>query len=92
MAGAAPLFATQCKQPLDAGTLNRLQISSLTDVQLQPGQTKQFQVFIPLGYAPDVTVPACVVWEVAPADKGAAIDQSGLLSMPPTLPLVRNSQ
>ncbi len=74
-------FASDCKQPLDADTLNRLQLGSFDDVQLQPGQSRQFQLIIPVGYAPDIKVPACVDWELKPAGKGATIDQTGLLSI-----------
>lgn len=74
-------IGSDCKQPLDPDTLSRVQLGSFDGVQLQPGQTRQFQVVIPVGCAPDIKVPACVVWEVKPAGKGAVIDQTGLLSI-----------
>lgn len=79
LAASSQLFAVQCKQPLDERTLNQLQLGRFDDVQLQPGQSKQFQLAILSGYAPDKTIPACVQWEVKPAGDGATIDQNGLL-------------
>jgi hypothetical protein len=78
---AAPLFGSQCKQPLDERTLNQLQLGWFGDVQLQPGQSKQFQLAILSSYAPDTKVAACVVWELKPAAQGATIDQNGLLKI-----------
>lgn len=74
-------FASPCKKPLDADTLARLRLGSFYDTQLQPGASKQFQLVIPVGYAPDIKVPACVTWEVKPAGKGAAIDEQGLFTV-----------
>jgi hypothetical protein len=74
-------FASPCKKPLDDNTLRQLRLGSFYDTQLQPGQTRQFELIIPVGYAPDIKVPACVSWEVKPAGKGATIDQQGLFAV-----------
>jgi len=81
LAGMAPLFASQCKQPLDEHTLNQLRLGYFDDFQLQPGQTKQFQLAILSPFAPDKAVPACVRWQVKPATESATIDLNGLLSV-----------
>ena len=73
--------ASDCKQPLDTDTLNQLRLGWYPDVQLRPGQTNQFELAILSTYAPATKVPACVVWKVEPAGKGASIDQKGLLKI-----------
>jgi hypothetical protein len=73
--------ASHCKQPLDADTLNQLQLGWHPDVQLQPGQTSQFELSILSTFAPAKKVPACVLWKIQPEGKGASIDQKGLLKI-----------
>lgn len=82
----APLaLASDCKQPLDPDTLNRLSLG-WTDVQLHPGDTHQFALAILSTFAPAQEVPACATWKVEPEGKGAAISSTGLLKIDPTTP------
>jgi hypothetical protein len=77
-------FATDCKQPLDQDTLNRL-LLGVTDVELQPGASYQFKLFVFGPSAPPMPedVPACATWKVEPEGKGATIDARGLLKIDP---------
>jgi len=61
--------ASDCKQPLDADTLERLRLG-VTDVQLHPGDTHRFALAIFSTYAPANEVAACAIWKVAPEGKG----------------------
>lgn len=77
-------FASDCKQPLDQDTLNRL-LLGVTDMELQPGASHQFKLFVFLPSAPPMPedVPACATWNVEPKGKGATIDAQGLLKIDP---------
>ena len=72
--------ADDCKQPLDAQTLNQLSLG-WDDVQLHPGDSHQFSLAILSTFAPAQEVPACVTWKVEPEGKGATISSTGLLSI-----------
>jgi hypothetical protein len=78
-------LAQDCRQPLDAETLNQLSLG-WTDVQLHPGESYQFSLAILSTYGPAKQIPACAVWKVAPAGKGATINSSGLLKIHPATP------
>ena len=84
--GASVAYAIDCKQPLDADTLKRLQLG-WTDVQLHPGDTHQFSLAILSTYAPSQEVPACTTWKVEPEGKGASISNTGLLKIDPKTPV-----
>lgn len=77
--------AWECTQPLDAQTLNQLQLG-WTDIQLRPGESHQFTLSILSTYAPAKEVPACATWKVDPEGKGASISPSGLLKIDPATP------
>jgi hypothetical protein len=77
----ATAFASDCRQPLDADTLERLQLGWSPDVQLQPGQSHQFELAILSTFAPSTKIPACAAWSVEPAAQGATIDSKGLLKI-----------
>lgn len=77
-------FASDCKQPLEQDTLNRL-LLGVIDVELQPGASYQFKLFVFQPSAPPMPedVPACATWKVEPVGKGATIDAQGLLKIDP---------
>ena len=79
-------WAFDCKQPLDADTLKRLQLG-WTEVQLHPGDTHQFSLAILSTYAPSEEVPACATWKVEPEGKGATISDTGLLKIDSKTPV-----
>ncbi|HLJ28521.1 MAG TPA: hypothetical protein VKY85_17565 [Candidatus Angelobacter sp.] len=78
-------LASDCKQPLDADTLNRLQLGA-SDVQLRPGENHQFTLAILSTFGPAQEVPACVAWKIEPAGKGATMSSAGLLKIDPATP------
>jgi hypothetical protein len=78
---AITAFASDCQRPLDADTLNQVQLGWQADVQLQPGGTHQFQLAILSTFAASTTVTACVEWSVEPSGKGAIIDSAGVLHL-----------
>src|SRR5690349_5739088 len=78
-------YSEDCKQPLDAETLNQLSLG-WSNVQLHPGDSYQFSLSILSTYAPAKQIPACAVWKVAPEGKGATISSSGLLKVDPATP------
>src|SRR5215467_427835 len=78
-------FCEDCKQPLDAETLNQLSLG-WSNVQLHPGDSYQFSLSALSTFAPAKQVPACAVWKVAPEGKGAMISPTGLLKIYPTAP------
>jgi len=84
--GASVAQAIDCKQPLDAETLKRLQLG-WNDVQLHPGDTYQFSLAILSTYAPSQEVPACATWKVEPGGQGASISDTGLLKVDPKTPV-----
>src|SRR5579864_249336 len=74
-----------CKQPLDAQTLNQLSLG-WDDVQLHPGESRQFSLVILSTFTPSQQVPACATWKVEPEGKGAAINPAGLLAVDSKVP------
>ena len=78
-------FCEDCKQPLDAETLNQLSLG-WSNVQLHPGDSYQFSLSILSTFAPAKQVPACAAWKVTPEGKGASISSNGLLKIDPTTP------
>ena len=78
-------FGEDCKQPLDAETLNQLSLG-WSNVQLHPGDTYQFSLSILSTFAPAIQVPACVTWNVAREGQGASINSTGLLKIDPATP------
>ena len=81
----ATASADDCKQPLDAQTLNQLSLG-WDDVELHPGDSHQFSLAILSTFAPAQEVPGCATWKVQPDGKGATISSSGLLSIDPKTP------
>lgn len=73
-------FAEDCKQPLDAQTLDQLRLG-WTDVQLHPGESHQFKLAILSSYMAPREISACATWKVTPEGKGATISSSGLLQI-----------
>lgn len=80
LTGLPTVFAEDCKQPLDAQTLDQLRLG-WTDVQLRPGESHQFSLAILTSYMPPKEIPACAAWKVTPEGKGATISPSGLLQI-----------
>lgn len=78
-------FGEDCKQPLDAETLNQLSLG-WSNVQLHPGDSYQFSLSILSTFAPAKQVPACATWKVAPEGRGASINSTGLLKIDPVTP------
>src|SRR5215469_15408839 len=77
--------ATDCKQPLDPQTLNRLSLG-WDNLELHPGDSHQLSLAILATYAPAQQVPACAAWKVEPEGKGATISSTGLLTLAPDTP------
>ena len=73
-------FGQDCKQPLDAETLDQLRLG-WNDVQLRPGESYQFRLAVLSTYMPSKEVQACATWKVEPEGKGASIDPQGLLKI-----------
>jgi hypothetical protein len=80
LASVCVASAMECKQPLDAETLNRLSLG-WDDVQLHPGDSRQFSLVILSTFSPSQEVPACATWKVEPKGKGATISSAGLLTV-----------